>query len=92
MAILTSLVGFGHLVQSFTSCQLVEQIAVLLDAPYSTEQPTYHLRRLKRKRLILKMAHSHRYQLTDLGRRVAVLFQNLRASPGSGLIVLAGFP
>ncbi|MGA7882667.1 MAG: hypothetical protein WCD63_17525, partial [Terrimicrobiaceae bacterium] len=30
--------------------------------------------RLKRKGLILKTPHSHRYQLTPLGRRVAVLF------------------
>jgi len=35
---------------------------------------TYDLRRLKRKGLILKTPHSHRYQLTPLGRRVAVLF------------------
>jgi hypothetical protein len=36
MAILASLVGFGHLVQGFASCQLVDKIAVLLDAPSST--------------------------------------------------------
>ena len=32
------------------------------------------MRRLKRKGLIVKLAHTHRYQLTSLGRRVAVLF------------------
>src|SRR5262249_49130130 len=37
-------------------------------------QATYDLRRLKRKELIAKVPHTNRYQLTDLGRRVAVLF------------------
>ena len=42
--------------------------------PYATRQATYDLRWLKCKGLILKTPHSHRYQLTPLGRRVAVLF------------------
>ena len=54
--------------------QLIQHTTAFLDAPYATRQATYDLRRLKRKRLILKMLHSHRYQLTPLGRRVAVLF------------------
>jgi predicted MarR family transcription regulator len=53
---------------------VVQDTTALLDAPYTTRQATYDLRRLKRKGLILKMPHSHRYQLTPLGRRVAVLF------------------
>jgi len=89
MALIASLVGFCHLVQGFTNRQLVAQTAVLLDAPYSTRQPTYDLRRLKRKGLILKIAHSHRYQLTDLGRRVAVLFTKTYGRVlAPGLIVL----
>ena len=74
MAVLASLVGFCHLVEGFSNRQLVQQTAALLDAPYTTRQATYDLRRLKRKGLILKTPHSHRYQLTPLGRRVAVLF------------------
>lgn len=35
---------------------------------------TYDLRRLKRKGLIVRLPGRHRYQLTPLGRRVAVLF------------------
>ena len=89
MALLASLVGFCHLVQGFTNRQLVTQTAALLDAPYSTRQATYDLRRLKRKGLILKIAHSHRYQLTDLGRRVAVLFTKTYGRVlAPGLIVL----
>ena len=53
----------------------MERVGALLDEiPYSCRQATYDLRRLKRKGLIVKMRRSHRYQLTDLGRRVAVLF------------------
>lgn len=33
------------------------------------------------KLLIVGLAGHHRYQLTPLGRRVAVLFTGLRASP-----------
>ena len=65
------------------------QTTTLLDAPYSTRQATYDLRRLKRKGLILNIAHSHRYQLTDLGRRVAVLFTKTYGRIlAPGLIVL----
>jgi hypothetical protein len=54
---------------------MVERVGALLDEiPYSCRQATYDLRRLKRKGLIVKIPRSHRYQLTDLGRRAAVLF------------------
>jgi hypothetical protein len=42
--------------------------------PTQLDKPLTNLRRLKRKGLILKMPHSHRYRPTPLGRRVAVLF------------------
>jgi len=42
--------------------------------PYATRQATYDLRRLKRKGLIVRLPGHHRYQLTPLGRRIAVLF------------------
>ena len=74
MAVLASLVGFCHFVEGFSNRQLVQRTRGLLNAPYTTRQATYDLRRLKRKGLILKMPHSHRYQLTPFGRRVAVLF------------------
>ena len=74
MAILSALVGFCHLVAGFTNGQLVECVRALREAPYNCRQATYDLRRLKRKGLIQKMARAHRYQLTTLGRRVAVLF------------------
>lgn len=42
--------------------------------PYGSGQATYDLRRLKRKGLIERIPHTPRYQLTDLGRQVAVVF------------------
>ena len=37
---------------------------------------TYDLRRLRRKGLIRRIPHSQRYELTDHGRRIAVVFTN----------------
>ena len=74
MAILAALVGFCYLIRGFTNRQLVERVGALLQSPYTCRQATYDLRRLKRKELIAKVAHTNRYQLTNLGRRVAVLF------------------
>jgi hypothetical protein len=67
--------GFCNVVVGFRNADVVERVGALLDEiPYSCRQATYDLRRLKRKGLIVKIRRSHRYQLTDLGRRVAVLF------------------
>jgi hypothetical protein len=74
MAVLAALVGFCHLVAGFTNRQLTELVGGLLDAPYASRQATYDLRRLIRKGLIQRIPQSQRYQLTPLGRRVAVLF------------------
>jgi hypothetical protein len=74
MALLSAWVGFCHLLAGFCNRQVVERVRGLGTAPYTTRQATYDLRRLKRKGLIVKLAHTHRYQLTSLGRRVAVLF------------------
>lgn len=53
---------------------VVRLVTSLLDDPYTSRQATYDLRRLKRKGLIVRLPGRHRYQLTPLGRRVAVLF------------------
>ena len=74
MALLSAWVGFCHLLAGFCNREMVERVGALGAAPYTARQATYDLRRLKRKGLIVKLAHSHRYQLTSLGRRVAVLF------------------
>lgn len=74
MAIFAALVGFCHLFRGFTNRLLVQRAGALLGAPYTARQATYDLRRLLRKGLVAKIPQSNRYQLTALGRRVAVLF------------------
>jgi len=89
MAILTALVGFCFLIRGFTNRQLVERVKALLESPYTPRQATYDLRRLKRKGLIVKLAGTNRYQLTRLGRRVAVLFNKAYGrvlAPGLGAL------
>jgi hypothetical protein len=74
MAVLAALAGFCHVVAGFANHQLVALVSKLLDVPYGPRQATYDLRRLRRKGLIERIPNSHRYQLTELGRQVAVLF------------------
>jgi len=74
MAVLAAILGFTHLLAGFDNPTLVRLVAALLDQPYTSRQATYDLRRLKRKGLIVRLSGHHRYQLTPLGRRVAVLF------------------
>jgi hypothetical protein len=74
MALLAALTGFCHLVAGFTNAQLTERVAALLDTGYTGRQATYDLRRLRRKGLIARRPHTRRYDLTDTGQRVAVLF------------------
>jgi len=73
MALLAALVGFCYLIAGFTNAQLVKRVGALLETSYSSRQATYDLRRLKRKGLIVKIVGKQLYQLTSLGRRVAVL-------------------
>ncbi|MGH9057304.1 MAG: hypothetical protein ACRDYY_15815 [Acidimicrobiales bacterium] len=65
--------GFAHLTAGFDNPTLTRPVATLLDQPDSSRQATYDLRRLRRKGIIVRIPHTHRYQLTALGRRVAVL-------------------
>jgi len=74
MAVLGGLVAFYNLVEGFTNRQMVGRVGALLGEPYTTRQATYDLRRLRRKGLIRRMRRKHRYELTALGRGVAVLF------------------
>src|SRR5713101_5764189 len=89
MALLASLVHFSHLAAGFTNRQLVDLVTNLWDQPYSSRQATYDLRRLRRKGLITRVPGSHCYQLTPLGRRVAVLFTKAHGrvlAPGLALL------
>ncbi len=74
MAVLAAAVGYVHLVAGFDNAALTARVSVLLDAPYTSRQTTYDLRRLRRKGLIERIPGHRRYHLTELGRAVAVLF------------------
>jgi predicted MarR family transcription regulator len=74
MAILAALVGFTHLITGFDNRTLTRLVATLLETDYTSRQATYDLRRLRRKQLIERTPGTHRYQLTPLGRQIAVLF------------------
>ena len=89
MAVLAAIVGFTHLLAGFDNPALVRAVTTLLGCPYTSRQATYDLRRLKRKGLIVRLPGHHRYQLTPLGRRVAVLFTKVYGrvlAPGFGRV------
>src|SRR5262245_61553453 len=74
MALMSAAAGFSHLLPGFDNRTLTGLMATLLDTPYTSRQATYDLRRLRRKRPIERLPHTHRYQLTPSGRAIAVLF------------------
>ena len=89
MAVLGSLVGFCHVAVGFTNRDLIPLVGALWREPYTPRHATYDLRRLFRKGLIIKIPHTRRYQLTALGRRVAVLFTKTYGrvlAPGLGAL------
>jgi hypothetical protein len=91
VALLAALLGFSHVLAGFTNRQLVDLISTLLDASYTSRQATYDLRRLRRKGLIRRLSGTHRYQLTAVGRTVAVLFTKTYGrvlTPGFALLDL----
>lgn len=74
MAAMSTIVGFSHLLNGFDNKTLTRLMGDPLDAPYTSRQATYDLRRLRRKGIIERIEHTHRYRLTPRGRAVAVLF------------------
>jgi hypothetical protein len=74
MAAMSAIVGFSHLLVGFDNKTLTGLMGSLLDVPYTSRHATYDLRRLRRKGLIERIEHTHRYRLTVRGRAVAVLF------------------
>jgi hypothetical protein len=73
MALLACLCSFQHLFAGLMNRTLRPMIAELIPG-YSTGQMTYDLRRLRRKGLIQRIPRSQRYELTELGRMIAVFF------------------
>jgi hypothetical protein len=73
MALLACLSAWQHLFAGLTNRSLRDLVAGVIPG-YTARQATYDLRRLPRKGLIRRVPRSQRYQLTDHGRMIAVLF------------------
>jgi hypothetical protein len=76
-AVLGALAGHSYIPQPLGNASLRPNVAQLLGAPYSRAQMTYDLRRLRLKKLIERIDHSHRYRLTELGIKVVTFFTQL---------------
>lgn len=82
MALLAALLLFLHLPHGLPHRTLRPQIAAYLGLPlddYAPGQLTYDVRRLWLKGLVARVSHTHRYQVTPDGRRVALFFTRLHA-------------
>jgi|tagenome__1003787_1003787.scaffolds.fasta_scaffold20912120_1 hypothetical protein len=75
-ALLHALLIFRHLAHGFTNRELRTLIAPLLGATedITAGKMTYDLRRLRIHRLIARVPHSRRYEITDIGLQQALLF------------------
>ncbi len=79
-ALLHCLVLFRFQPDGFTNRDLRTHLAPLLGRPPDTVTPgqvTYDLRRLRLHGLIRRLPHTHRYELTDLGRATAPFLTRL---------------
>ena len=82
MGLLAALCLHLHLPNGFSNRMLRSHVAALQGKPadqYSRSQMTYDLRRLRRKGLIQRLPHTHRYVLTFVGRRIALFFTKAHA-------------
>jgi len=70
MAVMAAIVGFTHLLAGFDNPALVQLVGALLDQPPGDLRPAP----AQTQRPHRSATGHHRYQLTPLGRRVAVLF------------------
>src|SRR3954449_7726325 len=81
-ALLAVLVVFSFQLRGFTNLEMRTLIAQLLGldpANYSLGRMTYDLRRLRLHGIIERIPHSHRYQLTRTGLRIALFFSRTYA-------------
>ena len=75
MALFSGVAAFAFAPEGFANRQLRDRVAALHDPGprgYTPGRMTYDLRRLRRKRIIVRIPGKNRYQLTQLGRRVAI--------------------
>jgi len=79
MALFAALSLFFHLLNGFRNADLRKHVAELLDRRYKPPMMTYDLRRLSRKGIICRAAHTNRYFLTPYGWKVCRFFTRLNA-------------
>ena len=82
MALLQALCLFILLPEGFRNATLRQHVAQLMgEAPegYGPGRMTYDLRRLRLHGLIVRIPHTHRYELTTLGKRVCLFFTKINA-------------
>ena len=79
MALFVALTLFFHLLNGFRNADLRKHVADLLDRDYKPTMMTYDLRRLSRKGIICRIAHTNRYFLTPYGWKVCRFFTRLNA-------------
>jgi hypothetical protein len=77
MVLAGALCAVVHTITGFTNRSLRAQVNTLLDVPYSANQMTYDLRRLRLKGLITRLPHTNTYSLTPDGQRVAIFYTKL---------------
>lgn len=77
MALLAALGHYSLQVHGFRHRDLRRLVEPLLARPYTPNQMTYDLRRLRRRGLIARVEGTHRYFVTPLGLRLAYLFTKL---------------
>ena len=74
MALAGALCVLLNSVVAFTNRSLRAQVATLLGSPYTANQMSYDLSRLRAKGLIERLEHSNTYRLTPDGQRVAIFY------------------
>jgi len=82
IALLQVLCLFLGLPEGFRNASMRQWMAQALAVPvdaYSPGRMTYDLRRLRLHGLIERIPHSHRYQVTDVGIRVALFFTKIHS-------------
>ena len=74
MALAGALCVLLNSVVAFTNRSLRAQVATLLASPYTANQMSYDLARLRAKGLIERVEHTNTYRLTPDGQRVAIFY------------------
>jgi hypothetical protein len=74
MALLGALCITLNTIVGFTHRSLRAQVSAQLDTPYTRNQMSYDLARLRRNRIIDRLPHTNTYVLTADGQRVAIFY------------------